>query len=390
MRKVIRNPLLVGFRSLDGDSRYGIGDWFEGDPTSRERGAPTSLAAEYQHAIRALPENVGPLLSYGAWLPYLEFPTLNEGGTPVVDVPDLAKMLGLRKLIVKRESANPTGSHKDRMTPLALARAIEVGAEGVVCASSGNAAISLAAYAALAKMPCRILVTAAIADGYRRLLERMGAELVVCKDSHDRWTAMAELARRDWFPITNYAIPAVGSNPYGVQGYKTVAYELFQQVGRVDALVVPCARGDLIWGINEGYKDLKAIGLIERVPALYAAEPYPRVSKVLTGHALSTDFFPGKTTQFSIAGDTATDQAVRAVTESKGGAVAVDDATALSAQKLCARHGLDLEISSASAIGAISILKKRGLMSETDIVVAIGTANSAREPALALEPLRFA
>ncbi|APD13348.1 pyridoxal-phosphate dependent enzyme [Pandoraea pulmonicola] len=387
MRNVIRNPLLIGFRSLDGKSHYAVGDWFEGDPESRKRGMPTSLAAEYRQSVAQLPSCVGPLRTYGAWLPYVDFPSLNEGGTPTVDLPALAVSFGLRKLVVKRESANPTGSHKDRMTPLALARAIEIGMNGVVCVSSGNAAISLAAYAAAAAVPCRVLVTASIPDGYRTLLERMGAEIIVCRTHLDRWTAMSEMVVSGWFPITNYVLPAVGSNPYGVQGYKTIAYELFQQEGQIDAVVVPCARGDLIWGIGEGFKDLKRAGLLKSVPSLHAVEPFPRLSKVLSGHAKSTDLFPGQTPQFSIAGDTTTDQAVRAVVESCGSAVCVNDTAAIAAQAEAARHGLDLELSAASALGAVPLLKATGALADDTKVVVIGTASSAREPVPILIPL---
>ena len=384
---VTRNPSLKGFVSLDGRSSYGIEDWFEGDPTSRMEGVPTSVKANYDSLGLSLPDTVGPLQAYGKWLPYVRFPSLNEGGTPMVNAPALAEHFELQSLAIKREAANPTGSHKDRMTPLALARAMEVEAKGVVCASSGNAAISLAAYAAAVSMPCRIVITRHISDAYRRLLTRMDAELIVCSSSLERWDVVRVLVQQGWYPITNYCIPAVGSNPYGVQGYKTIAYEIWQQLGTVDAVIVPCARGDLIWGIGEGFREMKAVGIVAAIPTLHAAEPFPRISKILQGEAKTTDHFPGETIQFSIAGDTVTDQAVRAVRDSRGSAVAVSDSAATGAQKIAARHGIDLEISSACALAASSILKSKGELTHTSKVVIIGTANSAREPAPNLPPL---
>ena len=384
---VIRNPALTGFVSLDGTASHGIEDLFEGDPASRLRGVPTSVRARYEHAALALPDTVGPMHAYANWLPYLRFPSLNEGGTPMTDAPALAGSLGVRSLQVKREASNPTGSHKDRMTPLALARAIEVGAPGVMCASSGNAAISLAAYAAAASMPCRIMVTPDIADGYRRLLERMGAELIVCASYAARWEAMRRMVAQHWYPVTNYTLPAVGSNPFGVQGYKTIAFEIWQQLGQVDAVVVPCARGDLIWGIFEGYRHMQQAGIIAAMPALHAAEPFPRIAKVLAGHATTTDFFAGATIQFSIAGDTVTDQSVRAVRDSGGSAVYVSDHEARLAQASAARSGIDLEISACGALAAVAQLKAGGQLTAASSVVVIGTANSAREPAASLPPL---
>ncbi len=65
-------------------------------------------------------------------------------------------------------------------------------------------------------VPCRIAITQHISEGYRRLLTRMGGELIVCASSHGRWNAVRALVAQGWYPITNYAIPAAGSDPYGV------------------------------------------------------------------------------------------------------------------------------------------------------------------------------
>ncbi|MGF6641671.1 pyridoxal-phosphate dependent enzyme [Paraburkholderia sp. MM6662-R1] len=386
---IIRNPHLQGFRSLDGKSSYAIGDWFEGDPTSRREGCPTSLAATYSQLPASLPAIVGPMVMYGDWLPYKNFPSLGEGGTPLVALANLAKVLDVGSVLLKREAANPTGSHKDRMTPLVVARAIDVGARGLVCASSGNAAVSLAAYSAAAGVPCVVITTPSITDAYRHFLDRAGAEIIVVSSPRERWDLMAKMVADGWYPVTNYSIPAVGSNPWGVQGYKTVAYELWQQAGPLDAIVVPCSRGDLLWGIAEGYSDLQRSGLVTRSPALYAVEPFPRLSLVLTGRASVTSEFAGTTRQFSLGGDTVTDQAVRAVRNSRGIAVCVSDFAAIDAQKLAARHGVDLELGSAATLSAVATLREEGLLDEKSMLAVLGTAASPREPAAALPPLQI-
>ena len=95
----------------------------------------------------------------GEWLPYVRWRGLGEGGTPLLD---FTPSVPVGRLLLKAEWMNPTGSHKDRASPLVLARAIEIGARGIACASSGNAGISVAAYAALVGLPCRVIVTASV------------------------------------------------------------------------------------------------------------------------------------------------------------------------------------------------------------------------------------
>lgn len=385
---VERNPALTGFVSLDGLERHSVVDLFEGAPLARASGQPTSMAAEYAREPRSLPAYVGPMPLYGEWLPYLRFPSLGEGGTPLVRMSRAAARSGLGALWLKREGANPTGSHKDRMTPLAVARALEIGARGVACASSGNAAVSLAAYAAAAGLPCRVIVTTTLTDAFRRILERMGALLDVVPTSLARWERLGVLAAEGWFPVTNYALPSSGSNPFGNQGYRTVAFELWQQAGELDAVLVPTARGDLIWGIGDGYRALRRAGLMDvPVPRLIVIEPFARVAKVLAGNALSSDRFPGTTRQFSTAGETTTDQAVRAVLDSGGTAVPVGDAEASAAQASLAREGHDLELCAAAAFAALPELLGSGAVKPGMRVAVIGTAGSAREPAASLPAL---
>ncbi|MCC7276413.1 MAG: pyridoxal-5'-phosphate-dependent protein subunit beta, partial [Alphaproteobacteria bacterium] len=114
----VRNPRLAGFRSLDGHTSYGVEDLFEGCPAARTAGRPTSVAAFYRDAPLNLAPGGHGIDRYGEWLPYLRFAGLGEGGTPLLPLPGAARRHGLGSLLVKREAANPTGSHKDRMSPL--------------------------------------------------------------------------------------------------------------------------------------------------------------------------------------------------------------------------------------------------------------------------------
>ncbi|WP_342959751.1 threonine synthase [Paraburkholderia azotifigens] len=321
------------------------------------------------------------MLQWGSYLPYLEWPSLGEGGTPLIE---LESTCGVNKLWIKAEWMNPTGSHKDRMSPLAVARALEVGADGIICSSSGNAGISMACYAAKAGLASRVIVTASLPKPVRQALATYGTDVVVAKNSLDRWRVMEEaVAKERWFPLTNYLLPPVGSCAWGVEGYKTVAFELAAECRNgLDAVIVPTARGDIIWGIAAGFAMLAKQGQWNGpLPKLIAIEPFPRISKVLQNEAVITNEFPGSTRQASTAGTTATDQSLRAVVETGGTALAISDEMAAVAQRdLAKKFGIYLELCAAAPYAAISHLLAQGSLAPTDRVVLIGTSAGYRDP----------
>src|SRR3546814_17505388 len=107
------------------------------------------------------------------------------------------------------------------------------------------------------------------------------------------------------FPDTTLFRSPVGSNHFGLDGFKTSAYEMFEELGKdlVDAVLVPTSRGDLIWGLFEGFRQLKAADLTTAVPRLFAVEPFARISAVLGGETV-TGSFRGTTKLNSIGGST--------------------------------------------------------------------------------------
>ncbi|MCW3638101.1 MULTISPECIES: threonine synthase [Burkholderia] len=378
-----QNPDLVGFQSLAGGALLPVGDYPGGCPEGRAAGRPTSVAAVYAERNEqddTLPPAGSDMSRWGAYLPYLDWPSLGEGGTPLIEL----ESSDLGKLWIKAEWMNPTGSHKDRMSPLAAARAVEVGASGIVCASSGNAGVSIACYAAKAGLASRVIVTASLPKPVRRALATYGADVVVAENSLDRWRVMEEAVKNEgWFPLTNYLLPPVGSCAWGVEGYKTVAFELAAECSEgLDAVIVPTARGDIIWGIAAGFAMLAKRGQWHHpLPKLIAVEPFPRISKVLDLQADITDQFPGSTRQASIAGTTATDQSLRAVVDTGGTALVISDDMADVAQHVLAQQsGIYLELCAAAPYAAIPRLLAQGHLARTDRVVMIGTSAGYRDP----------
>jgi len=364
---------LLGFRCTRCAARYPIGDYFEGCSTCARGGFPASVAADYASNAP---------INRGARLPLRGDSYLGEGETPLVALDELAEQLNLSALWAKLESANPTGSHKDRMSRYVVARAQQLGFSKVVAASSGNAGVSLAATAAAAGLRATIVTQRDAPGRWVEAIRSHGAEVLEAPDSLSRWSETRAMVRAGThYPATNYMNPPVGSNPFGVQGYKTVAYELIEALGPqgADALVVPTERGDLLWGIYEGLRELQELGQLRAMPRLFAAEPYPRCSAVLRG-ADYRGSFAGVSAQTSIGGSTVTWQTLSALRSSCGGAVEVNDRAADESRRELARLGIAAELCSAATLDAVRTLLADEVLSRNSRVVLVITADGSLAP----------
>ena len=165
--------------------------------------------------------------------------TLGEGGTPLLAAPRLSERLGV-ELWLKCEGANPTGSFKDRGMALAVSRAVNKGAPGVVCASTGNTAASAAAYAARAGLPAIVVLSrGSIARGKVAQVKAFGAEIREIEGSFDDAHREARrLADDEGFVNVN------SINPDRIEGQSSAAREVLAQLGAVpDVVVLPFGGG---------------------------------------------------------------------------------------------------------------------------------------------------
>jgi threonine synthase len=372
-----RNPLWLGYQCLRCGQRYDLADLPEGCPACASAGAPASVAARYAgiegHAATHQPR----------WpqQPYLQPWSMGEGRTPCVAVPALAAELGLARLSIKNESANPTGSHKDRMSALGITHALQQGAHTVVLASSGNAALSAAAYCAAAGLACEVAAYRTLAEPFARGLAAYGARIVPFDTSFARWDHVRQRAQAPGvFALTNYTVPPVGSAAVAVEAYKAIAWECVDAGVVPDHVLVPTARGDLLWGIWAGFEVARAVGRIQRTPRVWAVEPFARLSSVLAGAPLTAGF-EGRTAQFSIAGETVTYQQWLAVQRSEGGAVVVDDAQARAAQQTMGMHGFWPELCAAAPLAAARMLLREGRIAPNEHALLLMTARGDRDVA---------
>lgn len=310
--------------------------------------------------------------------------SLHEGRTPLLHLERTGGRVGLPRLYLKDETRNPTWSYKDRLAAVAVTKARADGADTVVVATTGNHGAATAAYAAAAGMRCVALTLASVPVTMKVLMQAYGAEVVALEHPPDRWALMRGAVEEwGWVPLSGLVDPPIGSNPFGIEGYKTIAYEIYGDLGTVpDVVVVPTAYADGLTGIFRGFSDLVALQRADRVPRMMAAEPLgPFAASLRYGGDVPARTEPRASVAFSIAGSVATYQGVRTLRESRGdAAVVADDDEIMEAQlKLAEEEGLYLEASAVTAIPAAVRLTINGLVSEDDLVVVIGTSSGLKD-----------
>ncbi|ACC76440.1 pyridoxal-phosphate dependent enzyme [Paraburkholderia caribensis] len=371
------NPNVAAMKCLQCGQLYPLNDYFEGCPLCLQSGTPASVVPHFADFPTELHHG-----NFGEWMSYGCPSGLGEGNTPLSSLPRLAATLGIEALYAKNEFANPTGSHKDRMSAIVAQRALDIRAKTIAVASSGNAGVSMAAYAARAGIDCVVVTTPDMSQNWRRAIEMHGARIIAMESSDDRWVLIARHARRgDWYPATNYLMPPVGSNPFGVDGYRAIALELYLQFPAVPPtdILVPTARGDLLWGIAKGYQDLRNTGLISVTPRVHAVEPFPRIGRAREGHGMVCSNFSGDTAMVSIGGNTVTFQSLLALELTDASGVAVNDQEASHDRLLLAKEGLYVELSSAAAVSGLRKLVAQGKIGARSRVVMIATSHGYKE-----------
>ncbi|MBZ9740632.1 threonine synthase [Mesorhizobium sp. CO1-1-4] len=311
--------------------------------------------------------------------------SLGEGLTPLLPATVIGSALGVPNLLIKDEGRNPTWSHKDRFSTVAVSLARLAGARVVATASSGNAGASLAAYAARAGLRCVVVTFAGTAGAMLAQIKKYGAEIVPLADKSQRWPLLAAgVERFGWFATSPFQAPVIGSHPLGIEGYKTLAYEIFEQMNgsTPDWCVLPVCYGDALAGLFEGFTDLLDQGKIDRVPRLAAAEIHGSLSEALASKTDMITEAPAafETLAVSIGTTRSTFQALRALRLSGGTAVRVGNRGLIALQQqLAASEGIFAELASVTPLAAIETLRRQGVIVASDRVVAITTASGLKD-----------
>lgn len=314
--------------------------------------------------------------------------SLGEGGTHLHDCKRLAEELRVRRLLVKDETTNPTGSFIDRGMTVAISRAKALGYSGVLCGLSGNLGASLAAYAAKAGMNCTVYVPQTIDLGKLYQMIAFGAEVRYAKDDDDLSKA----------PDTGlYTFRLEPIDPFHLQGEKTTGYEIVEQNGSrlPDRIIVPMGNGTLISMIWMGILEFQEIGLLDegsvRMTGVQASGTSPIVDLFTR---LKTDIRTSRVStevpmDIGIKKPLLEALAIRSIKESGGTAVAVSGKEIIDAMHLLAkREGIFAEPAAASTIAAVGRLVEDGIIDKDEEVVCVITGTGLKDPVTARKMVR--
>ncbi|RJX27735.1 MAG: threonine synthase [Acholeplasma sp.] len=307
---------------------------------------------------------------------------LKIGWTPFYRAHRLETYLGLRKLFIKDESVNPSGSLKDRASAIAVLQAIDQGVNAVSCSSTGNAASSLACHAARMGIPAYIFVPKRAPIGKVNQLLLYGAHVTLVDGDYNQTYQLSKEAIEHfgWYN-RNAAV-----NPYLVEGKKTVGYEIFEQkdLRPTDWIAVSVGDGCTIAGIYKAIYDFKKLGLIHKIPKLLGVQSEgcaPFVEAYQTQSPLK------KAEEHTIADSIAVGvprnpiKAIHAVEKTHGAWIAVPDENILEAMRLLGTHeGLCAEPASAAALAGIKEALKQGIIKPNESVVMIHTGHGLKDP----------
>jgi len=308
--------------------------------------------------------------------------TLGEGGTPLIKCTKLAGELGLKKLWLKNETQNPTHSFKDRESVLAVTRALQLGARHVSCVSSGNAAASLAAYAARAGLKCSVFMPAATSKGKIYQCAVYGARTLLIDGIYEEIFELYIEALKGLDVVESSS----GHNRFRPEGDKTIAYEICEQFGWSSPtwIVDNVGNGTHLYGMWKGFKELRKLDLIEDTPRMAAIGPIrgaPIVKGFKEGIALP-EAFSGKSIAEGLVGRWGYDAplALKALKESNGYAEYVSDMEIIEAMRLLASlEGIFAEPSGAACVAGLSKMVKTGIVDKEEEVVCIITGSGLKD-----------
>ncbi|MCM3600679.1 threonine synthase [Robertmurraya korlensis] len=323
----------------------------------------------------------GLIQEYKEFLPVSENTpklTLNEGNTPLIHLENLSKEWGV-ELYVKTEGTNPTGSFKDRGMVMAVAKAKEEGSDTVICASTGNTSAAAAAYAARAGMRCIVVIPEGkIAMGKLAQAIMYGAEIISIEGNFDQALAMVrKISETEPVALVNSV------NPYRLEGQKTAAFEVCDQLGGApDILAIPVGNAGNISAYWKGFKEYhEAKGTA--LPKMHGFEAEGAAAIV---HNRVFENPETIATAIRIGNPASWHLASAAVEESAGKIDEVSDEEILAAyQKLASTEGVFAEPASCASIAGVYKQLQNGTIAKGSKIVAILTGNGLKDPNTAIE-----
>jgi len=318
---------------------------------------------------------------------------LGAGYTILHDCKRLARELKIRKIYVKDDTVNPTGSFKDRPATVAVSKALEFGFKAVGCASTGNLAAATAAHASKAGLPCYVFIPANTEINKVLQAATYGAKIIAVKGTYDDANRLAAQAADEY----EWGLVNINIRPYYVEGSKTLAFETCEQLGwrAPENIIVPVGSGALLCAIWRGLKQFAELGLIDELKTrIFAAQPEgcsPVVGAFKSG---SDDVFPvekPETITKSLAiGDPGDGiYALQAIRESGGAAEYATDEEIIEGIKILAKtEGIFAEPAGGVTIAVLKKLLESGVISRDEEVVCCVTGSGFKSSETILKTIQ--
>ena len=311
--------------------------------------------------------------------------TLGEGWTPVVKINNLGEMLGLKNLLLKDESFNPTGSFKSRGLCAAVSRAVELGINDFVIPTAGNAGAALAAYAARTKSKAHVFMPEDAPPFIVREVKALGADVRLVEGiiTDAGKVAKEEAEKEDWFDISTL------KEPYRVEGKKTMGLELAEQFdwSLPDVIVYPTGGGTGIIGMWKAFEELEQLGFIDshrpRMISVQSSTCAPIVKAFKEGkdHAEFWEDAHTIAAGLRVPAAIADYLILQTIRDSKGTAVAVDDLTIkIAMNQLAKEEGIMLSPEAAATVASLDLLIDDGDITKEEKVVIFGTGSGLTTP----------
>jgi len=316
------------------------------------------------------------------------FPPLKVGPTPLYRPERLCGELGLDNLYLKDDTVLPTGSFKDRASSLVVAKARELKKDVVVCASTGNAATALAGMCASVGMRCVIFVPAGAPPAKLTQIAAYGADLVPVEGTYDDAFELSLSVTREfgWYNRNT------AYNPFTIEGKKSAALEICEQLGKKapDKILIPTGDGVILAGIYKGFWDLKQLGLVEKLPQLIAvqAEGSCVITKMFEQAGVA-DFSLRScranrartiADSISVTAPRNANWAVKAIKETKGFGVTVQDKEIISAiGHLAKMTGIFAEPAASAPLAGAMKLAGKDLLKRDETIVLLITGTGLKD-----------
>lgn len=279
--------------------------------------------------------------------------TLGEGNTPEIESPEIAKEFSFARLIFKREDLNPNGSHKDRLLAYQVSTAKENGEKVLIISSSGNAAVSASAYCKLAGIKLFVFVSPKIDKEKLAKMADFEANIIISKHA----LTLADLAAKK-FGIKNLR-PGADENSY--YGLKSIAFEIFERHGAIDAIFIPTSSANTLLAIAEAHNNLIKSGGIDKMPEIYAVQT-AKIHPIAEN--FDKDFVAEKESSARGIGSKnipreKLEKILKVIKESGGGGVAVSNEQIVKARKALEQNNIITGYESAASFaGAIKLKEK--------------------------------